>query len=75
MPTQVLIGDGVRVEPYSVVQAGAALEAGTVLGALRKAKSSVVREKKDPLAFMRAFGRAVAPSEEACVALKRCASG
>jgi len=69
----VLIGGRVRVEPYAVVQAGASLEPGTALGALRKAKSSIVRERKDPLAFMRAFGRGRAPSEDATAALKKCA--
>ena len=68
-----LIGGRVRVEPYAVVQAGASLEPGTALGALRKAKSSIVRERKDPLAFMRAFGRGRAPSEDATAALKKCA--
>ena len=69
---QVLIGSNVRVEPYAVVQAGAALEAGAALGALRKAKSGCVREKKDPLALLRAIGRGQKPSEDALAALKKC---
>ena len=69
---QVLIGANVRVEPYAVVQAGAALEAGAALSALRKAKSGCVRERKDPLALLRAIGRGQKPSEDALAALKKC---
>ena len=67
-----LIGDGVCVEPYAVVQAGARLEAGSRLGALRKAKSACVRENKDPLALLRAIGREQKPGEDALAALKKC---
>ena len=69
---QVLIGDGVCVEPYAVVQAGARLEAGTTLGALRKAKSACVRANKDPLALLHAIGRGQKPGEDVLAAMKKC---
>ena len=72
LTAQVLIGAKVCVEPYAVVQAGATLEAGSALGALRKAKSACVREKKDPLALLRAIGRGQKPNEDALAALKKC---
>ena len=61
------------MEPYSVIQAGCKLEDGKALNALQKTKSRFTDNKKDPMAFMRAFGRGGAPSEKACATLKKCA--
>ena len=50
---QVVIGSLVSLQPYSAVQPGSKLGDKMELAALRKTKSSIVHEKKDPFAFMK----------------------
>ena len=51
------------MEPYSAAQPGSRLEAGAQLKALRKARSKLVAEKKDPLAMMKALGAQAAAAK------------
>ena len=57
---QVTVEDGVRVEPYAVVQPGTRLEAGAQLKAVRKSRSKLVPETKDPLAMLKQLGQRTA---------------
>ena len=58
--------DGVRIEPYAVVQPGSRLEAGAQLKAVRKSRSKLVPETKDPLAMLKQLGqRTAAKSKKA----------
>ena len=52
-----------RIEPYAVVQPGSRLEAGAQLKAVRKSRSKLVPEKKDPLAMMKALGQQAAAAK------------
>ena len=52
-----------RIEPYAVVQPGSRLEAGAQLKAVRKSRSKLVPEKKDPLAMMKALGQQAAAGQ------------
>ncbi len=52
-----------RIEPYAAVQPGSRLEAGAQLKALRKSRSKLVAEKKDPLALMKALGQQAAAAK------------
>ena len=61
--TQVVLEEGVRMEPYSAAQPGSRVEAGGQLKALRKARSKLVAEKKDPLAMMKALGAQAAAAK------------
>lgn len=60
---QVLIEDRVRIEPYAVVQPGSKLEAGGQLKAVRKSRSKLIAEKKDPMAMMKALGQQAAAAK------------
>ncbi len=60
---QIIIDDRVRVEPYAVVQPGSKLEAGFQLKAVRKSRSKLVAEKKDPLAMMKALSQQAAAAK------------
>lgn len=60
---QVIVEDRVRIEPYAAVQPGSRLEAGSQLKALRKSRSKLVAEKKDPLAMMKALGQQAAAAK------------
>ena len=51
------------MEPYSAAQPGSRLEAGSQLKALRKARSKLVAEKRDPLAMMKALGAQAAAAK------------
>lgn len=55
--------DRVRIEPYAAVQPGSRLEAGSHLKALRKSRSKLIAEKKDPLALMKALGQQAAAAK------------
>lgn len=55
--------DRVRIEPYAVVQPGSKLEAGFQLKAVRKSRSKLVAEKKDPLAMMKALSQQAAAAK------------
>ena len=68
---QVTVEDGVRIEPYAVVQPGSRLEAGGQLRAVRKSRSKLVPETKDPLAMLKQLGqRTTAKSKKAAQALQ-----
>lgn len=58
-----IVEDRVRIEPYAVVQPGSRLEAGAQLRAVRRARSKLVPEKKDPLAIMKALGQQAAAAK------------
>ena len=60
---QVIVEDRVRIEPYAVVQPGSKLEAGFQLKAVRKSRSKLVAEKKDPLAMMKALSQQAAAAK------------
>jgi hypothetical protein len=51
------------MEPYSAAQPGSRLEAGSQLKALRKARSKLAPEKKDPMAMMKALGQQAAAAK------------
>ena len=61
--TQVIVEDRVRIEPYAAAQPGSRLEAGSCLKALRKSRSKMVAEKKDPMAMMKALGQQAAAAK------------
>ena len=46
-----------RIEPYAVVQPGSRLEADGQLRAVRKSRSKLVPETKDPLAMLKQLGQ------------------
>lgn len=52
-----------RIEPYAAVQPGSRLETGSHLKALRKSRSKLIAEKKDPLALMKALGQQAAAAK------------
>ncbi|KAK9904717.1 hypothetical protein WJX75_001194 [Coccomyxa subellipsoidea] len=60
---EVIVEDRVRIEPYAAVQPGSRLEAGSHLKALRKSRSKLIAEKKDPLALMKALGQQAAAAK------------
>ena len=60
---QVIVEDRVRIEPYAVVQPGSKLEAGFHLKAVRKSRSKLIAEKKDPLAMMKALSQQAAAAK------------
>lgn len=62
-PLQIIVEDRVRIEPYAVVQPGSKLEAGFQLKAVRKSRSKLVAEKKDPLAMMKALSQQAAAAK------------
>ena len=55
-----IVEDRVRIEPYAVVQPGSRLEAGAQLRAVRKARSKLVPETKDPLSMLKQLGQRTA---------------
>ena len=61
---QVVIGSMVSLQPYSAVQPGSKLGDKMELAALRKTKSSIVHEKKDPFAFMKKAAAAASGSSK-----------
>jgi len=60
---QIIVEDRVRTEPYAVVQPGSKLEAGFQLKAVRKSRSKLVAEKKDPMAMMKALSQQAAAAK------------
>ncbi len=52
-----------RIEPYAAVLPGSRLEAGAQLKTLRKSRSKLVAEKKDPMALMKALGQQAAAAK------------
>ena len=60
---QVIVEDRVRIEPYAAVLPGSRVEAGTQLKTLRKSRSKLVAEKKDPMALMKALGQQAAAAK------------
>ncbi|CAL8464659.1 g4194 [Coccomyxa elongata] len=60
---EVIVEDRVRIEPYAAVLPGSRLEAGAQLKTLRKSRSKLVAEKKDPMALMKALGQQAAAAK------------
>ena len=60
---QIIVEDRVRIEPDAVVQPGSKLEAGFQLKAVRKSRSKLVAEKKDPMAMMKALSQQAAAAK------------